>query len=1083
MNISGPFIRRPAGTSLLAIGLFLIGIAAYRAMPVAPVPRVDFPMISISASLPGADPETVASSLAAPLERRLGQIAGVNEMTSISTLGGTSITLQFDLNRTVDRAARDVQAAINASAADLPIDLPSPPTYRKINPADAPIMIMAMTSDTLIPTAVYENADEIVAQRLSQVEGVSQVIVSGSEKSAVRVQINPTALASTGLSLEEIRTLLGQVNVDSPKGSLEGSRDAYTITANDQLFDPTKYQSLVITQKHNVPIRLSSLGTVSESVENAHQAGWANNKPAVLLIIFKQPDANVIETVDRIKAVLPQIGKWIPPSIKLFSISDRTTTIRASVQDVQYSLFISIALVVMVIFLFLRRFWPTFIASVTVPLALTGTFAGMYLMGYSIDNLSLMAITISVGFVVDDAIVVIENVYRFIELGDTTMEAALKGARQIGFTVVSMSLSLVAVFIPLLFMGGIIGRLFHEFAVTLSMAILVSGVISLSLTPMLCSRFLRAESSYAKEGVLYRALERSFDWLLAQYEVGLKWVLRHQIFMLGVFFITAGLTVFLYIICPKGTFPQQDTGVVVGTTEASQDISFEAMAVLQQRVADIVMQDPAVDTIASFIGAGGGGASTVNNGRMFITLKPIEERGYVMNSPSGQSGDKSKSGKYAQSSPSQSQPSEQSTNWLTKIFGPGKHHATAEDVINRLRRRLGNVAGINLFLVASQDIRMGGRTSRSQFQYTLQSSDLQELSKWSTALMNKLKEYPELKDVNSDQQTRGLQSNVVIDRDAAARLGVTPTAIDNTLYDAFGQRQVSTLYKRYNQHHVILEVQPDYLLSPASLRQIYVKSTTGKQVPLSAVAKFEDSNTALSVSHQGQTPAITISFNLATGVSQQVGMQMIERAKEEIRMPPTITDHPAGVLQVLQSSLSTLPLLLIAALIAVYVVLGMLYESLIHPITILSTLPSAGLGAVLALMMLNYDLSLVAFIGIILLMGIVKKNAIMMVDFALEVERGENLRPEEAIYKACVIRFRPIMMTTLAAMLGALPLAVGLGVGSELRQPLGIAVVGGLIVSQLLTLYTTPVIYLTFERMRDWVRAWRGKPVIKPAIA
>ena len=1078
MNISGPFIRRPAGTSLLAIGLFLVGIAAYRAMPVAPVPRVDFPIINVSASLPGADPETVASSLAAPLERRLGQIAGVNEMTSLSTLGGTSITLQFDLNRTVDRAARDVQAAINASSADLPINLPSPPTYRKINPADAPIMILAMTSDTLIPTTVYENADEIVAQRLSQVEGVSQVIVSGAEKSAVRVQINPAALASTGLSLEEIRTLLQSVNVDSPKGSIEGSRDSYTITANDQLFDPAKYQSLVITQKHNVPIRLSSLGNVIESVENTRQAGWANNKQAVLLIIFKQPDANVIATVERIKATLPQIEKWIPPAIKLFAISDRTTTIRASVQDVQYSLLISIALVIMVIFMFLRRFWPTFIASVTVPLALTGTFAVMYLLGYSIDNLSLMAITISVGFVVDDAIVVIENVYRFIEQGDSTMTAALKGARQIGFTVVSMSLSLIAVFIPLLFMGGIIGRLFHEFAVTLSLAILVSGVISLSLTPMLCSRFLRAESTYAKEGLLYRALEGGFNRLLAQYEKGLKWVLRHQAIMLLVFFVTAGLTILLYIKAPKGSFPQQDTGVIMGTTEASQDISFAAMAKLQQRVAQVVADDPAVDTIGSFIGAGGGGASTVNNGRMFITLKPMAERGYVSDTPPQEHGGKSQSG--------QTSTKPQEPGGLVKLFakfGSGKHLASAEDVINRLRRKLSGVEGINLFLVPVQDIRMGGRSSRSQFQYTLQSSDLQELSKWSTALMNKLREYPELKDVNSDQQTRGLQSNVVIDRDAASRLGVSPESIDNTLYDAFGQRQVSTLFKRYNQHHVILEVQPNFLLSPASLRQIYVKSTTGKQVPLSAVAKFEDSNTSLSVSHQGQSPAITVSFNLTTGVSQDVGLQLIEKAKQEIHMPATVTTHPAGVLQIFQASLSTLPLLLLAALIAVYVVLGMLYESLIHPITILSTLPSAGLGAVLALMLLDYDLSLVAFIGIILLMGIVKKNAIMMIDFALEVERGENLTPEQAIYKACIIRFRPIMMTTLAAMLGALPLAIGFGVGSELRRPLGIAVVGGLMVSQVLTLYTTPVIYLAFEHMRSWIRRWRGIPNPRPALA
>jgi hydrophobe/amphiphile efflux-1 (HAE1) family protein len=1027
MSISEPFIRRPIGTSLLAIGLFLTGLTAYRSLPVASVPRVDYPMISVNAGLPGADPSTVASSLAAPLERRLGQIAGVNEMTSVSSLGGCNITLQFDLNRAVDGAARDVQAAINAAASELPLDLPGPPTYRKVNPADAPVLILAMTSDSLLPTAVFELADEIVGQRLSQVEGVSQVLVTGAEKSAVRVQINPSQLSATGLSLEDVRALLGKVNVDSPKGSVQDSNLCYALTSNDQIYEAKDYHSLILTQSNGVPIRLSSLGNIVDGVENNLNAGWAGTKPAVIMMVFKQADANVIETVDRIRGVLPQIERWIPPAAKIVIISDRTVTIHSSVNDVQECLLFSVGMVVLVIFLFLRRFWPTFIASISIPLALAGTFAFMYLFHYSLDNLSLMAITISVGFVVDDAIVVIENIYRHVENGEAPMPASLKGARQIGFTVVSMSISLVAVFIPLLFMGGLIGRLFHEFAVTLSLAIMVSGVISLTLTPMLCSRFLKSHASYGKPGRFYKASEWAFNQVFALYERGLRWVLRHQVVMLAVTVITLCLTVFLYIEIPKGFFPQQDTGSLSGNTDTSQDISFKALARIQDQMARIVLADPAVETLGSYAGA--------NTGRMFITLKPRNER-------------------------------------------PGK--VTADAVIARIGKKTARIPGARLILRANQDINVGGRQAKGQYVYALQSADLDELNHWGPLLISKLKKIPQIKDVNSDQQSLGLQANVVVDRDAASRLGVSPEAIDSTLYDAFGQRQVSTVYKRYNQHHVILEVDPASLQSPDSLQKIFVKSDSGKMIPLSALGKFQYTNTYLSVNHQGQFPAVSISFNLGPNTSLSQATALVEQAARELNLPETVQFSSQGTAQMFQASLRSLPILLVAAILAVYIVLGMLYESLIHPITILSSLPSAGLGALLALMLFNMDLSLVAFIGIILLMGIVKKNAIMMVDFAITAEREEKLSPEDAIYKAGLIRFRPIMMTTMAAFCGSLPLALGMGVGSELRQPLAVAVVGGLVVSQVLTLYTTPVVYVTFEHARAFVRSRRRRKAPAP---
>ncbi len=1029
MNVCEPFIKRPVATTLLAIGLFLLGIVAYHLLPVAPVPRVDFAAVGVGASLPGADPQTVAASLAAPLERHLGQIAGVTEITSVSTLGSTSIGVQFDLSRSVDSAARDVQAAINAAARDLPLNLPTLPGFKKSNPADSPIMVLAMTSESHPLTKVYEAADEIVGQRLSQVEGVSQVLISGT-RSAVRVQVNPAALASLGASMEDVRTFLARSNLDKAKGSIEDGATSFTIYSNDQLKHAEDYRDLVFMQKNGKPVLLSSFAEVIESFENTRGGGWHGLKPAVLLIVFKQADANVIETVDRIRAALPQTQLWLPPGITIEVLSDRTTTIRASVEDVQFSLLLSIALVVMVIFLFLRRFWPTFIASVTVPLALAGTFAVMYLCDYTLDNLSLMAVTISVGFVVDDAIIVIENVFRFMEKGDSAMVAGLKGARQIGFTVISMSISLIAVFIPLLFMTGLIGRLFHEFAVTLSLAILVSAVISLTLTPMMCSRLLKPETSYAPPGIFHRTSDRFFDWMLSVYERALRWVLRWQKVTLLVALLTVAATVWLYGIVPKGFFPQQETGMISGSTEAAQDISFPAMEKLQKQIVQIVLDDPAVATVGSFIG-GGPGSSSINTARLYIALKPREER-----------------------------------------------DARGDEIIARIRRKAAAVPGITLIMQSMQDIRVGSRSSRAQFQYSLQGSDVDELNRWVPKVIERLGKIPELKDISGDQQMRGLQSSVVVDRDAAARLGVSPLDVDNVLYDAFGQRQVSVIYRRYNQHRVVLEADPKYQLDPSSLQKIYVRSNTGAQVPLASVAKFETGNTALSVNHQGQFPAVTISFNLAPGVALGDATGIVEEAIAELKLPATIRANFQGTAQVFQASLKTMPILLIAALLAVYIVLGILYESLIHPLTIISTLPSAGVGALLALMLTGKDLSLISGIGLILLMGIVKKNAIMMIDFALDAQRHEGLSPGDAIFKACIIRFRPIMMTTLAALFGAVPLALGHGAGSEMRQPLGIAVIGGLIVSQVLTLLTTPVVYLAMEKVRTF---GKSKPTAPPS--
>ena len=1044
MNISEPFIRRPIATSLLMAAIVLLGGLGYELLPISALPAVDFPTIQVFAQLPGASPDVMASAVTTPLERQFGQIPGLASMNSVSAFGNTTLTLQFMLDRDIDSAAEDVQASINAAAGVLPTNLPNPPTYNKVNPADTPILSLAITSDNLPLDKVNDFADTVLAQKLSQVSGVGLVSIQGNQKPAVRVRINPAAIASLGLSLEDVRTVLGQANVNAPKGSFNGKQQSMTIGSNDQIFTAEAYKPIIVAYRNGAPIRLADVGSVIDSVENDQLAAWVADgrrgyQPAVLLDIQRQPGANIIQTVNRIKALLPQLTATIPPSVKVAVLTDRTETIRASVEDVQFTLLLTVALVVMVIFVFLRKLWATIIPSVALPLSIIGTFGLMRLCGFSLDNLSLMALTISTGFVVDDAIVMIENIVRFIEAGEQPLEAALKGARQIGFTVVSLSVSLIAVFIPLLFMTGIVGRLFREFAVTLSAAVVVSAVISLTLTPMMCAYLLKPESEEDATGKdkqadnwFYRVTERFFEGMLAFYESGLKWVLKRQALTLGVAIGTLVATVWLYVLIPKGLLPQQDTGVIIGVTDAAQNISFQAMLARQRTVSEVVRRDPDVQSVASFVGAGSVNP-TINTGRLTIVLKPRAER-----------------------------------------------HANAEEIIARLRAKTANLEGISLFTQAVQDLQLDSRVSRTQYQYVLQAADPVELGQWSDKLLAKMRTLPQLADVASDQQAGGMQLNVVVDRDQASRYSVLTQAVDDTLYDAFGQRQVSVIYTQLNQYRVILEAESGFRMTPDALEKIYVKSTAGQLVPLSAIARVEQSTVPLSVPHQGQFPSVTISFNLRPGSFLGQAIPAIQQAQARIGLPDTIVTTFSGSAAEFRSSLASEPYLILAALVVIYIVLGVLYESYIHPITILSTLPSAGVGALLALLLCGMDLSLVALIGIILLIGIVKKNAIMMIDFALEAERDQGLSTQDAIYQACLLRFRPIMMTTAAALLGALPLALESGTGSELRRPLGVSIVGGLLLSQALTLYTTPVIYLYMERLARWVRARRAAPTRRP---
>jgi hydrophobe/amphiphile efflux-1 (HAE1) family protein len=1027
MNISAPFIHRPIATALLMVGLLVGGLVSYPLLPVAALPNVNYPTLQVTAQLPGADPQTMASSVATPLELQFGEIPGLAQMTSASALGYTQITLQFDLNRQIDGTVSDTLSAINAATPYLPVGMPYPPTIRKVNPADTPILVLGLTSDTLPLTTVDAYAENILLQKISQISGVGLVGIGGQQKPAVRVQLDPQALAARGINLEDVRTALGQANVDLPKGTLNSPRQTYTLNTNDQLLTADDYANLVVAYRNGAPVRIRDVGRAVSAPENDLIAGWYNQKRAVILAIQRQPGANVINTVNRIKAMMPVLQASIPPAVKVNIISDRTETIRASVSDVQFTLMLTVALVVMVIFIFLRNFWATVIPAVTVPLSLVGTFAVLYELGYSLDNLSLMALSIAVGFVVDDAVVVIENIVRHMEEGASPFEASLKGAGEIGFTIVSITLSLIAVFIPLFLMGGYVGLLFREFAITVSVALVLSLLISLTLTPMMCARLLKPESK--EHGWLYRFFERGFDGLLNLYEGGLKIVLRHRFITLMTMLGTIALTGYLYVLIPKGFFPEQDTGLIIGLSEAAQDISFQAMAERQQALLNAVMRDPAVASIGAAVGAGGGN-TTVNNGRVYIALKPKNQRGSM------------------------------------------------DEVLARLRTNLAKLQGITLYMQAAQDITIGGRVSKTLYQYTLNDADPGELNHWAGLFLDRIKTVPGITDIATDQLNAGPMLDITIKREVASSYGILPYTIDNTLDDAFGQRIVSTMYTTLNQYHVVLEVDPKFQYSPEALNNIYVKSSSGQQVPLSTLVDTVVKVAPLVVNHQGQFPSVTISFNLLPGTAIGQAVSSIQQIEKDLGKPLSLQTGFQGNAQAFGDSLSSTPILIVAALFVIYIILGVLYESLIHPITIISTLPSAGLGALLLLMAVHYDLSVIAIVGIILLIGIVKKNGIMLVDFAQHVEHEQGLTAEESIYRACIMRFRPILMTTMAALLGGVPMMLGSGVGSELRQPLGYAIVGGLALSQVLTLYTTPVVYIYLDRLQTWIFGEKKKQAV-----